>query len=354
MQQTDFIDNKAVTNFLINPQHRIYRHLLLMLCISVIAINAAFLSFPYDYNIAFVYGLGLLTIYGGIAYFNLYILVPRYLLRNRYWVYMGILTALVLLFIAIDLWIELYVSTHFHSNFGRFSIIERRSAFLLNIAATCFLYIICFAGTSIGVLFKHWLASRQQLNGLEKATIQAELQHLKSQIHPVFLFDTLEKAGLFATQAPGKTSGILIKLSRFLRYQLYDSARSEVMLGSEIASLENLLKLETELRNGFTYSITTDGDTKQIVVPPLLFISVVLHSIDTIKEDEKAPFVHLSFKAEEKGLAFTCSVAASEEFTGLEYLSGIKRRLDLLFGKNYALDFTEEVSKTIYLRLNLQ
>jgi LytS/YehU family sensor histidine kinase len=321
---------------------------------AVIAINAAFLSFPYDYSIALVYGLGLLVIYWGIACFNLYVLIPRYLLRNCYWVYMGILTAFVLLFIAIDLWIELYISTHFHLDFGRFSILERRNTFLLNIAATCFLYLICFAGTSIGVLFKHWLASRQQLNGLEKATIQTELQHLKSQIHPSFLFDTLEKAGLFATQAPGKTSGILIKLSRFLRYQLYDSARNEVMLSSEIASLQNLLNLETELRNGFTYSITTDGDTKQIVIPPLLFISVVLHSIDTIKEDEKAPFIHLSFRAEEKGLVFTCSVTASEEFTGLEYLSGIKRRLDLLYGENYTLNFTEEVSKTIYLQLNLQ
>jgi hypothetical protein len=58
-------------------------------------------------------------------------------------------------------------------------------------------------------------------------------------------------------------------------------------------------------------------ETKQI------FISVVLHSIDTIKEDEKAPFVHLSFKAEEKELVFTCSATTSDEFTG--FGNGVER-----------------------------
>jgi hypothetical protein len=341
VKETNFTYNNTVTNFLINPSSRIYRHLLLILCIAIVATNAALLSFPYDYNIAFGYSLGLLTIYLGIAYFNLYLLVPRYLLQNRYWAYMGILMVLVLFSIIIDLLIEFHIKKHFHFD-------------LLNLIATCFLYVICFAGTSIGMLFKHWLTSGQQINELEKTTIQTELQRLKSQIHPDFLFGTLEKAGELATQTPEKTSNILLKLSKFLRYQLYDSTRNEVMLSSEIASLENLLNLEKEQHNGFTYSIKIDGDTKQLFVPPLLFISLVLPVIKNIKEEEKNPFVHLSFNIKEDLVIFTCMGTKPDKSTGFKDTSNIKRRLELLFAGNYTLDFSEEeVSQTIYLCLNL-
>lgn len=346
--------NNAMTDFLINPQNRIYRHLLLILCMAVVAVNAALLSFPYDYNIAFAYSIGLLGMYLGITYLNLRVLVPHYLLRNRYLIYLIVLTALVLLSIAVDLTMEFNIKKHFHLAFGKFSFLENPNVLLLNIIATCFLYVICFGGMSIGVLFQHWLISGRQVNELEKATTQKELQHLKSQIQPDFLFSTLEKAGKHAILNSEKTSGILIKLSRFLRYQLYDSARNEVMLSSEVASLETLLNLVKEQRSGFTYSIKIDGDTKQVLIPPLLFISLVLHTINKIKEAETNPFVNLSFCIRENFLEFTCSGTKSGELNDFKNALNIQRRLELLFGENYTLDFKENgVSHTIYLCLNL-
>ena len=320
----------------------------------VIAVNAALLSFPYDYNIAFVYSIGLLTIYLSIIYLNIKILVPRYLLQNRYWIYITILITLALFTIAVDLTIEFYIKKFFHLNFGRFSILERKDNFVLNIIATCFLYVICFAGTSIGVLFKNWLASARQINQLEKSTIGAELQRLKSQIHPDFLFQTLEKAGEQAIHNSKQTSDILMRLSKFLRYQLYDSTRNEVMLTSEISSLENLLNLKKEQCNGFTYSISTDENLKHILVPPLLFVSIVLHTIDGIKENDEIPFISLSFSIKDKSLEFTCSRVKSGKLTDLEDTLNIKRRLDLLFGENYRLEFSEdEKLHAIYLRLDV-
>lgn len=354
MQKTNSTYDNAMINFLINPKNRVYRYLLLILCVVVVAVNAALLSVPYDYNIAFVYSIGLLIIYLSLIYLNIKILVPRYLLQNRYWIYIGILTILALFTIAIDLTIEFYIKTFFNLNFGKFSILERKDDFVLNIIATCFLYVTCFAGTSIGVLFKHWLASARQVNQLEKNTIGAELQQLKSQIYPDFLFGTLEKAGEQATLNSKKTSDILMKLSKFLRYQLYDSTRNEVLLISEISSLENLLNLKKEQLNGFMYSIITDENIKQVLVPPLLFVSIVLHTIDSIKNYEKMSFINLSFGIKNKSLEFTCSGTKSGKLTDIEDTLNIKRRLDLLFGENYRLDFSEdERSHTIYLCLNV-
>jgi LytS/YehU family sensor histidine kinase len=268
--------------------------------------------------------------------------------------YIGTLTGVVLLSITIDMLAEFYIKKYFGFDFGKFSVLKRPDTFLLNMIATSFLYIICFAGISIGVLFKHWLTSAQQINELEKSTIQAELQRLKSQIHPDFLFGTLEKAGELATQDSARTSNILIKLSRFLRYQLYDSTRNEVMLSSEIASLENLLNLKKEQLKGFKYSIAIDDDSKQLLAPPLLFVSLLLLVIGEIKENENNPAINLSFNINEHLLEFTCIGTSSLGSINSDDFFNIKRRLDLLFGENYKLDLSkEERLQTIYLSFNL-
>lgn len=269
---------------------------------AVVAVNSALLSFPYNYAIAFAYSISLLIIYLSIIYLNIKILVPRYLLQNRYRIYIGMLTILALFTIAFDLTIEFYIKKFFHLNYGKFSILERKDDFVLNIIATCFLYVICFAGTSIGVLFKHWLASVQQINQLEKDTIKAELQHLKSRIYPGFLFKTLEKAG----------------------------------------------------EQAFEYSIVIDENIKHVLVPPLLFVSIVLPTVDSITEYEEMPFINLSFGIKDKSLMFVCSGTKSGKVTDIEDIVNSKRRLDLQFGENYTLDFSEdEKSQSINLGLNI-
>lgn len=300
--KTNSTYHNAAINFLINPDNRGYRYLLLIVCMAVVAVNSALLSFPYNYAIAFAYSIGLLIIYLSIIYLNIKILVPRYLLQNRYRIYIGMLTTLALFTIAFDLTIEFYIKKFFHLNYGKFSILERKDDFVLNIIATCFLYVICFAGTSIGVLFKHWLASVQQINQLEKDTIKAELQHLKSRIYPGFLFKTLEKAGEQAIE----------------------------------------------------YSIVIDENIKHVLVPPLLFVSIVLPTVDSITEYEKMPIINLSFGIKDKSLMFVCSGTKSGKVTDIEDIVNSKRRLDLLFGENYTLDFSEdEKSQSINLGLNI-
>lgn len=339
MQKANLKYSNSIASFLINPTFRIYRHVLLILSFAIVAVNVSLLAYPNHHNIAAVNSLGLLVAYLGIVYLNLYVLVPRYLFKNQYLTYTGILLVLVLLLVLTELIAEFYIQKYFHFDFGKFSILERNNTFLLNIIATCFLYTICFAGTSITILFKHWLTSGQQINELERATIQTELQRLKSKIHPDFLFDTLEKAGESAIQTPEKTSGILIKLSKFLRYQLYDSTRTEVILSSEISSLENLLSLKKEQQNGFTYSISAEGDLKRVLVPPLLFVSIVLRVIGNIEKHEIASFINLSFSIKEDLLEFTCLGTKSDKPLDFE---DINRRLELIFNENYILKIRDE------------
>ena len=69
-------------------------------------------------------------------------------------------------------------------------------------------------------LFRRWVVSDKKILELEKATKQAELQQLKKQINPHFLFNMLNNANILVKDAPDEASQILEKLDNLLRYQL--------------------------------------------------------------------------------------------------------------------------------------
>lgn len=84
---------------------------------------------------------------------------------------------------------------------------------------------------------------------MEKATKQAELQQLKKQINPHFLFNMLNNANILVKDAPDEASQILEKLDNLLRYQLNDSTRREVFLTADIQFLTSFLELEKVRRD---------------------------------------------------------------------------------------------------------
>lgn len=120
---------------------------------------------------------------------------------------------------------------------------------------------------------------------MEKATKQAELQQLKKQINPHFLFNMLNNANILVKDAPDEASQILEKLDNLLRYQLNDSTRREVFLTADIQFLTSFLELEKVRRDHFEYTIFQEGNMENICIPPLLFIpfveNAVKHNLDS-------------------------------------------------------------------------
>lgn len=175
-----------------------------------------------------------------------------------------------------------------------------------------------------------------------------ELDGLKNQINPHFLFNMLNNVNALIKTDQEKAYNVVLKLSEFLRYQLYENNEEKTLLQSEINFLTNLLDLETMRRDFFTYNIEVNINQKMInhiAVPPNLFTvfieNAVKHSADIFIE---STYINVLIEIRDQKLYFRCSNSKSSEDlyadsnNGGLGLSNITRRLELLYEKNYKLD----------------
>ena len=206
-------------------------------------------------------------------------------------------------------------------------------------------------------LFRRWVVSDKKILELEKATKQAELQQLKKQINPHFLFNMLNNANILVKDAPDEASQILEKLDNLLRYQLNDSTRREVFLTADIQFLTSFLELEKVRRDHFEYTIFQEGNMENICIPPLLFIPFVENAVKHNLDSDNLSYVHLYFSVHNKQLTFRCEnskprVPVKRE--GGIGLANVKRRLDLLYESRYTLQIEDkETTYNVNLHLNL-
>jgi LytS/YehU family sensor histidine kinase len=229
----------------------------------------------------------------------------------------------------------------------------------INFFTFSFMVMVLIIASAAIKLFQQWISDAQLIHDLDLAKTNAELEQLKNQINPHFLFNMLNNANVLIEDDPKKASQVLMKLSDLLRYQLYDSSRDKVLLTSEIHFLEDFLNLEKVRRDNFNFLISKEGELSGVQVPPLLFISFVENAVKHNNDSAKSSYVNLFFEVRHTELFFRCinskpAVKAVNKSGGLG-LTNIKRRLELLFPSSHDLKI-EDNSETycVTLTLNLQ
>lgn len=344
----------GISSFLIDDKYHVHRHLILQVVILAISVSI-FFDAPDKLNVS------LNRFYGWISYFlflnmlvyvNVYVLFPRFLAKNKVFAYVisVVLFTIFALFIMVilqELFYDIAVTLQEPSGVAIF----------LSIASSMCTIFLFLGGMSTLLLFKQWIISNRNINNLQIATFQSELNFLKSQINPHFLFNMINNANIMVDEDPKMASHILEKLDDMLQYQFNDSTQDKVSLKADIAFLSDFLDLEKVRRDHFEYSVTIEGHMEDVEVPPLLFIpfveNAVKHNLDT-----NSSYVHLKFRMENDCLFFECEnskpLKAVKRDTGGLGLANIKRRLDLLFENKYVLNVVEaETTYTVNLELSL-
>lgn len=192
--------------------------------------------------------------------------------------------------------------------------------------------------------FKMWYEKKQ-------VALQAELNFLKSQIHPHFLFNTLNNLyALTLSQSP-KSPTIVLGLSDILRYMLYECHTETVLLNRDVEILESYISLEKiryEERLDLTLSIT--GTLNNHRIAPLLMLPLVenafKHGCSEMVED---PWVNIDLHILENRLIFKVSngktmypTKNSDAHFGRIGLSNVQKRLDLLYKDRYHFNIYDE------------
>lgn len=322
--QTQFNNGNWALQFLISSKYRLYRHFLLVVFFSMVLLNSG----PEVSAPALTLLLFLL-----LFYINMYLLVPKLLFKNRYILYCLSILAIIALS-AKTYSLAVYLFNLETDENG------------LNIPLFASLIIVLVSASSSVKLFQKWVVDKQLIYELEKSKTVAELEQLKNQINPHFLFNMLNNANVLTKKDPEKASQVLMKLSDLLRYQLYDSARDKVLLTSDIHFLEDFLNLEKVRRDSFDFVISKEGNLSGVQVPPLLFISFVENAVKHNNDAAKPSYVNLFFDVRNDMLFFKCinskpKVKAVNANGGLG-LANIKRRLELLFPQSHHLIIEDE------------
>jgi len=211
--------------------------------------------------------------------------------------------------------------------------------------------------TTMIKLFQRWMRDNQKITELNNITFTMELNELRNQINPHFLFNMLNGIKSLVRTDPEKATIVIMKLSEFLSYQLYENNEERTLLKSEINFLSNFLDLEKLRRDNLSVEITNDTKSQifnSMFLPPNLFITfvenAVKHSVDIHGAES---FVRINIKIIRDKLYFNCinskdpnyRPSFNEKTSGLG-LGNIKRRLELLYGDNHTL--TIESAETKY------
>ncbi|HMG69346.1 MAG TPA: histidine kinase [Chitinophagaceae bacterium] len=189
---------------------------------------------------------------------------------------------------------------------------------------------------------------------------EAELNYLKSQTNPHFLFNTLNNIYSLAKDKSDLAPQSILQLSKILRFMLYETAgefipvEKELKIISDYVALEKL-RYDESLRINFNYDVE---DMKQ-AIPPLLLIPLVENAFKHgASETTRDPFVDIHLSLEDRRLNFVVKNSIDDSVEGNEIkesigLSNLRRQLELLY-KEHELSVRRDLRTfTAHLKINL-
>ena len=220
-------------------------------------------------------------------------------------------------------------------------------------------FFLVIAGAAFKLMLDNSRAQRR-LAEMAKEKAEAELNFLKSQINPHFLFNSLNSVYFLIDKDNPEARKALHKFSDMLRYQLYEMNGEKIQVEKEIAYLKDYVDLQ-KLRKDEKYSVefNCSPEVKNFSIEPLLLIPFVENAFKHISHfNDKINFVNLELNRTNGMFQFTIENSKeinqrSTEAHGGIGLNNVKRRLELLYPAKHELKI-EETDNTFKIRLNLQ
>lgn len=196
---------------------------------------------------------------------------------------------------------------------------------------------------------------------LKQEKIEAELQLLKSQIHPHFIFNTLNNIYSYAVHKNSRTPDLIHRLSSFLSYNLYDSKLTSIPLVKELEYVHSYIELE-KLRYGDRLDIAVNifHSIEGFYISPLLLLPLVensfKHGFSAIALDQCWLRIDISRHKEWLTIKIENSVNAEEKVLknkngiGLE---NVKRRLNILYPESREFKYVNDMN-TFFIMLRIK
>lgn len=328
--------NALLRNIKMPTTRRVMYHLafwLTLLCVlTLVEMNGGDASFGYFFSNEIVN----VSFYALIYYLNSVYFIPEYLVKNKLWTYLGLLLATAIILTPIKIFI-LYTKFHNYP-------LDQEN--LSNHQSYYYLISLMTAGVSTLVkITTDWAKQTRVQQELETRTMQTELNFLKSQINPHFLFNTLNSLYALTLKKSDDAPDVVIKLSEMMRYMLYECNEKLVPLSKEIAYIRNYLDLEKLRHKDLDIKFEVEGAVNDLKVAPLIFISFIENAFKHGASNHiSAGFVQIHLVIDGDEVNIYVENSNTEKQPSMEHkrsggigLVNVKRRLEILYAKNYQL-----------------
>ncbi|MEO1218131.1 MAG: histidine kinase [Bacteroidota bacterium] len=298
--------------------------------------------------------------------FCIYVLWPRFLERGKPFLFMVylFLTMIVCSQILVSAY---YLASYFSGESLDFFCYEATARPNIFYFITTDTFPSVAASLVFGIcikLGKSWLQGRKSQQELEKEKMEVELNFLRNQFNPHFLFNTINSIFFLINKNPKEASNALAQFSDLLRYQLYECNVPLIQLGREISYLKNFVALE-KLRKNKDFQLKMEinySPEKAFGISSFVLIAFVENAFKHVsKSPGELNWVSIRLWVDEHGkLEFVVKNSKEEDFEESTSVGGIglqnvKRRLELVYPDSYELEIQDLADRyEIRLGLNLE
>ncbi len=316
----------------------------------------------YSNTIIFVSMLFPLSI--ATTYFINYYLIPRYLFTKKYakFILLSFYT------LVISIWLELIITLSVFIFISNYQIYKMDPSSFDAVLLFVGLYFIILVATAIK-LVRHSSQIQKRNRELDNLKLEtelklkeAELKLLKAQIHPHFLFNTLNNLYGLTLEKSDDAPNLVLRLSEILDYILYRCNEKRVSLSEEINNLNNYIEIEKiRYSDKLKMDVSFPANTNNFTIAPLIILPFVENAFKHgVSNFPGIAWIKIKILLNENNLNFDIentknpNIKKEKNYTKGIGLSNVKKRLDLMYPEKYILsidDKTETFSVSLTLEL---
>lgn len=291
-----------------------------------------------------------------MVYVTNYLLIPQLLYKKKYFLFALVFIAFVFGSSVGKMWIE----GQMMHNPQLFAIFNQhfKVRFYDNVIPH---FLLVITGASFKLLIDY-ARSQRKLGEMAKEKAEAELNFLKSQINPHFLFNSLNSVYFLIDKENPHAREALHKFSDMLRYQLYECNGDKIPIEKEISYLQDYVDLQ-KIRRGSDDEVVFDlsDNVRGFSIEPLLLMPFVENSFKHLSHFNNGKKNLVKINAAKANGEFHFSVTNTIEHTNTKEpvggigLKNVKRRLELLYPGTHFLEINEQgISFNVKLKLKIE
>ncbi|HKI87435.1 MAG TPA: histidine kinase, partial [Draconibacterium sp.] len=192
-----------------------------------------------------------------------------------------------------------------------------------------------------------WQEEEQKNRLLEKEKLQTELAFLRNQVSPHFFMNTLNNIHALIDVNTEDAKESIVKLSRLMRYLLYDSEKGKTTLGKEVEFIKSYVELmKLRVVSNVDIQLSFPEKIRQVEIPPLLFISLVENAFKHGISYQNDSFIGIYMQLHDGNLYFRIinsihNNSSTKEEGGLG-LKNLRKRLELIYDHDFTMEIKEK------------